>query len=132
MSKSKYQTEEKIKIVKECIEWCMIPGNSVASFSRFKDIDRTSLYNWKKRYSNYFNTQNILPMPKEICSTKNNSNQLSKFVKVENSVKLLPVSIEPKEEATLTIKTQYCSIEIPNGTSKASIKNLLESLREIS
>ena len=132
MRKSNYQTEEKVKIVKECIEWCMIPGNSVASFSRFRNIDRTSLYNWKKRYSNYFNKQNILLMPKEIYPINNNSNQINKFVKIENSSNTLPSLLEPKKESTIRIKTQFCSIDIPDGTSKASIKNLLESLREIS
>jgi len=132
MRKSNYQTEEKVKIVKECIEWCMIPGNSVASFSRFRNIDRTSLYNWKKRYSNYFNKQNILLMPKEIYPINNNSNQINKFVKIENSSITLPSLLEPKKESTIRIKTQFCSIDIPDGTSKDSIKNLLESLREIS
>jgi len=135
MQRSKYAKYERLMIVKECVDWCKINGNSVAAFAKMKNIKRTSLYNWKNLFSNVVDFENCPTSTSELDALFNNcskKNQISNFVKIEK-LQSLPVKAEVTEEAkqNITIKTQFCSIEIPSDCSKDSIINLLASLKEV-
>jgi hypothetical protein len=135
MERSRYTKYERLMLVKECGEWCRIKGNSVASFAKMKHIKRTCLYNWKNLFSNIIDFNNFPTSENELDNIlKNHSkkNQTRKLVKIEK-INPLPSKVEANKEPerNITIKTQFCSIEIPDNCSKDSIINILTSIKEI-
>lgn len=135
MERSHYTKYERLMLIKECGEWCRIKGNSVASFAKMKHIKRTCLYNWKNLFSNIIDFNNFPTSESElddILNKHSKKNQIKKLVKIEK-IKSLPAKVEANKEPerNITIKTQFCSIEIPANCSKDSISNILASIKEI-
>lgn len=139
MERSRYTKYERLRMVKECVDWCRIKGNSVAQFARLNNIKRTCLYNWKNSFSKILDLNN-LPSSNEdldnLLDKLTRKTQVKTFVKVKG-LKTLSTNlqtIENKREEikdNIIIKTQFCTIEVPCNCSNDCIFNLLKSIKEV-
>ena len=143
MERSPYTKYERLRLVKECVEWCKIKGNSVAQFARLNDIKRTGLYNWKNTFSNILDLNNLPSSNDDLDALLDSvtiKNQMKKFVKVKG-LKTLSTNLQIIDDKkadkkadnkdNIIIKTKFCTIEVPCNSSKDSIFNLLASIKEV-
>jgi hypothetical protein len=122
MKKINFTESQKIKLLNECAQWRCIEGNKIEGFTNEFQVSKASLYLWSKQF-------NI-----DICQGHRSKGVPTTSIKSKSFVKIgdLPkIKEKIQKKAKINIKTQYCEIEVPDGLSKESFKNLLESLREV-